>query len=78
MSKEHTPNYNGPIQGVTLLQPQQCKTCIYRDRTTIVLDGVTHEVGWDKDTCGAYVHPEWKPNQIMRNTAECPYYESDE
>lgn len=77
MKEKHVPNFEEPMQGMTLLQPEQCKICIYRNKTTIAIDGKSREVGWDKDTGGAYTYPEWKPNPVMKNKAACPRYEKN-
>lgn len=78
MKEKHIPNFEAPMGGMTWLQPKQCKDCVYRDKTTLTLDGETREVGWSKDTCHVYVYPECKPNLVMDNRVECPNYEKEE
>lgn len=49
----------------------QCKDCFFRDKTTV--NG--EECGWKKGACKIYEYPNFKPDEVMRNRAECEYYE---
>lgn len=77
MAEKHTPNFEGPIRGVTWLEPQQCKDCFFRDKTAVELNGVRKECGWSKDFCHMFEYPYSKPNEVMHNTGECDYYEKE-
>ena len=50
---------------------KQCKDCFFRDKTAV--RGM--ECGWQKGNCKIYEYPHFKPNDVMRNRAECEYYE---
>ena len=52
----------------------QCKDCFFRDKTTV--QGV--ECGWKKGNCKIYEYPNFKPDDVMRNRAECEYHEKQE
>ena len=49
----------------------QCKDCFFRDKTAV--QGV--ECGWKKGNCKIFEYPNFKPDEVMRNRAECEYYE---
>lgn len=75
--KEHTPSYNEPMSGAMWFKPEQCKDCIFRDRTTVKLDGEVKHVGATKSVCDIYEYPEMKPTGVMNNTAACDFYERE-
>ena len=50
---------------------QQCKTCLFRDRTAV--KGI--ECGYQKGNCEMFEYPDFKPDDVMRNRANCEYYE---
>ena len=52
----------------------QCKTCFFRDKTTV--NG--KECGWNKGCCGIFEYPNFKPHDVMVNRIECDYYEEEE
>lgn len=52
---------------------QQCKNCLFRDRTTV--KGV--ECGWQKGNCEMFIYPDFKPDDVMRNLEPCEYHEKD-
>lgn len=54
-----------------LNQYSQCKDCFFRDKTTV--NG--KECGWKKGSCKIFEYPNFKPDDVMRNRAECEYYE---
>lgn len=51
----------------------QCKDCFFRDKTKV---GGT-ECGWKKGVCKIFEYPNFKPDDVMRNRAECDFYEKD-
>lgn len=74
---ERVPNFHEPICGAEMLHPEQCKTCIFRDKTTVKLDGVTIQVGATKSVCAIFEYPDKKPMGVMKNTDECDFYEKE-
>ena len=54
-------------------QGKQCKNCMFRDKTIVKGE----EVGWYKSFCKLYNPPNYKPNEISNNTAECEFYEKE-
>ena len=77
MDKEHIPNFEQPITGVTWFKPEQCGDCIFRDKITYQKDGKAVECGWNKSSCVMYPYPQMKPDAVMRNKEECEYYEKE-
>lgn len=75
--KEHAPSYNESMYGADLLKPKQCKDCLFRDKTTVKLDGKTLQVGATKSVCGIFEYPDGKPMGVMKNMEECEYYEKE-
>ena len=51
----------------------QCKDCFFRDKTKV--KGT--ECGWRKGICKIFEYPSFKPDDVMRNRAECDYYEKE-
>lgn len=59
----------------------QCATCVYRDKTTLVINGTLREVGVIRNNCKMYsnnIYPYGKPRNILFNNAKCEYYVKDE
>ena len=52
---------------------QQCKDCIFRDRTKVQ----GKECGWQKGMCDIYAYPKFKPDDVMRNREFCEFYEKE-
>lgn len=93
MSKEHSPNFEQPITGVTWLVPKQCQDCVfrYKGKTTFHNqakygeNGVTYEDvtldleehGWMRSDCQIFPYPQMKPYEVEHNTGECEYYEKE-
>lgn len=75
--KEHTANFNEPMRGVQWLMPEQCKDCIFRDKTMATIDGKVVPVGATRYTCHIYESPNRKPNEVMKNKGDCDYYEKE-
>lgn len=75
--ERHVPNYEQPIYGAQILEPEQCKSCMFRDKTKVTIDGRTREVGWCKDNCIVFPYPESKPDEVMYNTGDCELYEKE-
>ena len=49
----------------------QCKDCVFRDTTTLELDGETLYVGMTRDTCDRFEH---KPYEVLFENAACIEY----
>lgn len=79
MGKEEkrVPNYEQPFHGAQMLEPEQCKTCVLRDKTKVTINEKTKEVGWCKGNCAAFPYPDKKPHEVMHNTSNCEYYEKE-
>ena len=75
--KDHLPAFNEPFRGVETLKPIQCKDCVFRDKTSIKLDGKVVRVGATKSVCKMFEYPEIKPMGVLKNTEECDYYEQE-
>lgn len=75
--ERHIPNYEQPIYGTQILEPEQCKNCMFRDKTKVTIGGKTKEVGWCKGNCIAFPYPDNKPMDVMKNKVECDYYEKE-
>lgn len=52
-----------------------CKDCIYRDKTTIELNGKIIPVGVTKSFCEEYSDGKGKPLEILFRDGDCPYFE---
>ena len=76
-NEKRVPNYMQPIQGSTWLKPEQCKNCIFRDKTSVKLDGEVKHVGAMKSVCDIFEYPEMKPMGVMNNTETCKFYDSE-
>lgn len=69
---KHSPNFEAPITGQMLI-PQQCKDCVFRLKRPYD-DGVEKfDVGWQGGEC--HMYDVVKPNDVLKNMAECEYYE---
>lgn len=58
----------------------RCRDCLYRDRTTITVDGEVMPVGITRGTCLVFdgIRGNLKPHDVYYNNALCPMYEQDE
>lgn len=75
---KRTATFNEPIRGVEWLVPEQCKDCMFRDKTTVEEDdGRIINVGASRSTCIMFPYPDIKPMDVMENIAECDYYEKE-
>lgn len=75
-SEKHSPNFEAPMTGQMLI-PEQCKNCIFRDKTKVVLEGKTIDAGASKSVCDMFEYPDMKPVGVLKNTEECEYYEKE-
>lgn len=73
-NKELTERHADEVltDNAALMPYQMCKTCIFRDKTTVQ----GNECGWKKGNCTIYEYPKFKPHDVMLNV-ECEYYEKD-
>ena len=57
-----------------------CRDCIYRDQTTVTIDGEKIRSGITRDTCLIYdgKRGNWKPSNVYFMNESCPMYEQDE
>lgn len=57
-----------------------CRDCIYRDQTTVELNGETLRVGITRDTCLIYDgnRGHWKPSNVYFMNEHCEFYVQDE
>lgn len=57
-----------------------CRSCIYRDRASVTIDGKKMETGITKDTCLIFDGKKgnWKPKNVYYNSEMCLLYERDE
>jgi hypothetical protein len=58
-----------------------CKTCKFRDKTTITLDDKKIPVGITKAFCEKYEAPpksNGKPHEVLFENGICEYYEKEE
>ena len=57
-----------------------CRDCLYRDKTTIKVDGEIIRVGITRDTCMIFdgKNGNWKPSNVYFQSKRCPLYEWDE
>ena len=63
--------------GGRVADPEICKTCKYRDKTSLTVNDITVNVGATRATCEKYTGENrvFKPNTIMFYDAKCEYYE---
>ena len=56
-----------------------CKDCVFRDRTSIEIDGQMFFPGITRDTCGKYdgIRGNWKPSKLLFLNEPCKYYKKD-
>lgn len=56
-----------------------CRDCIYRDKTTLRLNGELLRPGITKDTCMIFDGKKgnWKPNNVYFLNEDCIFYEQD-
>ena len=54
-----------------------CKDCVYRDHTTIEVNGKILPVGVTKGNCEMFVYPDSKPSEVLFNNTECEFYEEE-
>lgn len=74
--EKHSPNFEAPMTGQMLI-PEQCKTCFFRDKTKVVIEGKTKEVGARKAFCEMYEYPNCKPMGVLENKEECDFYQEE-
>ena len=57
-----------------------CRDCIYRDKTSITIDGEKLRTGITRDTCMIFdgKRGNWKPNNVYFMNESCQMYEQDE
>lgn len=57
-----------------------CRDCIYRDQTTVTIDGKKIRSGITRDTCLIFdgKRGKWKPQNVYFMNEGCPMYERDE
>ena len=57
-----------------------CRDCIYRDQTTVTIDGEKIRSGITRDTCLIFdgKRGNWKPSNVYFMNEICPMYEQDE
>lgn len=72
--EKHTPNFEAPITGQMLI-PQQCKDCVFRFKKPYTEDGKIVDNGWKRGDC--HIYEVVKPNDVLKNKAECEYYEKE-
>lgn len=81
MSKEHLPNFEQPITGVTWLIGKQCRDCVFRYKDYFRMGDkkipCSEEDGWKKSSCNIFPYPQMKPYEVEHNTGECEYYEKE-
>lgn len=56
-----------------------CRDCVYRDRTTVTIDGTLYKPGITRDTCGKYdgIRGNWKPSGLLFHNEPCKYYRKE-
>ncbi len=75
--EKRIPEFMQPMQGAAWFKPEQCKDCIFRDRTSVKLDGEVKHVGAGKSVCDIYEYPDMKPMGVMNNTETCKFYDKE-
>lgn len=75
--RKHTPSFHEPLYGTEALCPEQCKTCMFRNKTNVVLDGKEIQIGATKSVCAIFEYPDKKPMGVMKNTETCDFYEKE-
>lgn len=55
-----------------------CRTCAFRDKTEIELNGKIIPVGITKGNCQIFVYPNNKPSDVLFQNAPCEFFESEE
>lgn len=57
-----------------------CRDCIYRDQTTMKIDGDKVYIGIMRDTCLIYDGKKgnWKPTKVVLRNQYCDFYVQDE
>lgn len=72
---------NDPMKMQTAdIKKVMCRDCIYRDRTTLKIDGDEIPVGVTRDTCLIYDGKKgnWKPTEVIIRNQACDFYERDD
>lgn len=57
-----------------------CRDCIYRDKTTMRINGNQIYIGIMRDTCTIFDGKKgrWKPSNVYFLNESCPFHETDE
>ena len=69
-----------PMRGTFPEQDIPCKDCVFRDKTTIELDGKTISVGITRSFCEVFEEPpktNGKPIDVLFHGAKCEYYNKE-
>ena len=57
-----------------------CRTCLYRDKAFVTVDGERLNTGVTKDTCMIFdgKNGGYKPNDVYFHSKDCVFYERDD